>query len=38
MDKLYNMTTIVMLLGGTYVVWVLIILSIDRYFKERRRG
>ena len=33
-DKLYNMTTIVMLIGGVYVVWALVILSIERYFKE----
>jgi len=31
---LYNLGTLAMLVGGTLLVWVLILISIDHYFGE----
>jgi hypothetical protein len=31
---LYNLGTLAMLTGGTFLVWVLILISIDHYFGE----
>jgi len=31
---LYNLGTLVMLVGGTLLVWVLILISIDHYFGD----
>lgn len=35
-EMLYNMGTLVLLLGGTYVAWVIILLSIEKYFEKRK--
>jgi hypothetical protein len=31
---LYNLGTLAMLVGGTLLLWVLILISIDHYFGE----
>ena len=31
---LYNLGTLAMLVGGTFLVWVLILISLDKYFGE----